>query len=139
MTDAAPDAITRRAARGDLTKPLQVVVLVSGSGSLLQALIDAEADAAARGQRSPFTIVAVGADRECTGLERATLAGIPTFVVATSSFADRAQWDAALADAVDAQAAEASGLPWLGTVPAAAAAWTREEFTDRAGAWLPLT
>ena len=65
------------------TRPLEVVVLVSGSGSLLQALIDAEADAAARGQRSPFTIVAVGADRECAGLERAMLAGIPTFVVDT--------------------------------------------------------
>lgn len=83
------------------TRPLEVVVLVSGSGSLLQALIDAEADAAARGQRSPFTIVAVGADRECAGLERAMLAGIPTFVVDTAHFADRDAWDEALADAIE--------------------------------------
>lgn len=101
MTDAASDAITpsvstaTRAARGDLSKPLEIVVLVSGSGSLLQALIDDPS----RG--SAYDIVAVGADRECTGLERALLAGIPTFVVSMSNFPERSQWDTALADAID--------------------------------------
>lgn len=101
MTDAASDAITPRTARGDLTKPLELVVLVSGSGSLLQALIDTEGAASARGERSPFTIVAVGADRDCTGLERAFRAGIPTFTVPTSAYPQRADWDVALADAIE--------------------------------------
>lgn len=77
------------------SKPLQVVVLVSGSGSLLQALIDDDAHG------KVYEIVAVGADRECTGLERATPAGIPTFTVETRHFPERSQWDAALADAIE--------------------------------------
>lgn len=84
-----------RSSRYDLGKPLEVVVLVSGTGSLLQALLDAPA----RG--SEYEIVAVGADRDCYGLERAMLAGIPTFVVETRRYPDRAAWDAALADAVE--------------------------------------
>lgn len=73
-----------------------VVVLVSGSGTNLQALIDASADPA-YGVR----IVAVGADRDgILGLDRAERAGIPTFVVSTRDHADRAAWDAALAEEV---------------------------------------
>jgi len=69
------------------------VVLVSGSGSNLQALIDACADRA-----YGATVVAVGADRlGIAGLDRATTAGIPTFVLALAQFPDRASWDAALA------------------------------------------
>ena len=50
-----------------MTHPLRLVVLVSGSGSNLQALIDAAADPGA-----PFRVVAVGAERDGTlGLERA--------------------------------------------------------------------
>ena len=74
-----------------------VVVLVSGSGTLLQALIDAAADPA-YGVR----IAAVGADRPCTGIERAERAGIPAFVCRPADFASRAQWDAGLAHAVRA-------------------------------------
>jgi phosphoribosylglycinamide formyltransferase-1 len=76
-----------------------VVVLVSGSGTLLQALIDASSDPA-YGVR----IAAVGADRPCTGLERAERAGIPTFVCPVGDFADRAGWDVALAAQVAAAA-----------------------------------
>jgi phosphoribosylglycinamide formyltransferase-1 len=66
-------------------------VLVSGSGTLLQALIDAAADPA-YGVR----IVAVGADRDCAGIQRATAAGIESFVCRPADFASRAEWDAGL-------------------------------------------
>ncbi|MGW2325369.1 phosphoribosylglycinamide formyltransferase [Streptomyces sp. NPDC001700] len=76
--------------------PARLVVLVSGSGTNLQALLDAIADdgAAAYGAQ----IVAVGADRrDIAGLERAERAGIPTFVCRVKDYANRAEWDAALA------------------------------------------
>ncbi|MFI0779981.1 phosphoribosylglycinamide formyltransferase [Streptomyces sp. NPDC021212] len=76
--------------------PARLVVLVSGSGTNLQALLDAIADegAAAYGAQ----VVAVGADRrDIAGLERAERAGIPTFVCRVKDYANRAEWDAALA------------------------------------------
>jgi len=76
--------------------PARLVVLVSGSGTNLQALLDAIDDAgtAAYGAR----IVAVGADRgDIAGLERAERAGIPTFVCRVKDYESRAEWDAALA------------------------------------------
>lgn len=70
-----------------------VVVLVSGSGTNLQALLDASADPA-YGVR----VVAVGADREgIEGLARAERAGIPTFVTKVGDHADRDAWNEALA------------------------------------------
>ena len=76
-----------------MTHPLRLVVLVSGSGSNLQALIDAAADPGA-----PFRVVAVGADRDGTlGLERAVGNGIPTFVCRVPDYTTRADWDDALA------------------------------------------
>jgi phosphoribosylglycinamide formyltransferase 1 len=78
--------------------PARLVVLVSGSGSNLQALIDAATD-----QTWGATVVAVGADRDdIEGLRRATRAGLPTFVVRPSDHPDRAQWDKALAAEVAA-------------------------------------
>jgi phosphoribosylglycinamide formyltransferase-1 len=72
------------------------VVLVSGSGTNLQALLDACADPA-YGAR----VVAVGADREdIEGLARAERAGVPTFVRKVGQFTTREHWDRALADAV---------------------------------------
>ena len=74
----------------------RVVVLVSGSGTLLQALLDATE----RGD-FPARIVAVGADRSgIEGLARAERAGVPSFVVRLRDHADRAAWDAALTAAV---------------------------------------
>ena len=76
----------------------RLVVLASGGGSTLQALLDASADASF-GAR----LVAVGADR--TGIEalaRAERASVATFTCRTSQYADRDDWDAALADAVAA-------------------------------------
>ncbi len=84
-------------AAGATEGPVPVVVLVSGSGTLLQALIDAAADPA-----YGVHIAAVGADRPCTGLERAERAGIPTFVTRVADFADRGAWDEALAAQVAA-------------------------------------
>jgi phosphoribosylglycinamide formyltransferase-1 len=69
-----------------------LVVLVSGTGSILQALLDA-CQSDAFGAR----IVAVGADRDDTGGEaRAQAAGIPTFVRRVRDFPDRWSWDRAL-------------------------------------------
>ncbi len=76
-----------------------VLVLVSGSGTLLQALIDAAVDPG-HGAR----ILAVGADRPCAGLVRAERAGIPTFVCRPADFASRAEWDVALAEQIHAVA-----------------------------------
>jgi phosphoribosylglycinamide formyltransferase-1 len=74
------------------------VVLLSGSGTLLQALLDAAQDEAYGVQ-----VVAVGADRDgIEGLERADRAGISTFVCRISDFPDRVAWDVALAEAVAA-------------------------------------
>jgi phosphoribosylglycinamide formyltransferase-1 len=68
------------------------VVLVSGAGTNLQALIDACADPTYGAE-----VVAVGADRSgIEGLARAERAGIPTFVQAVKEHASRADWDAAL-------------------------------------------
>lgn len=75
-----------------MSAPLRLVVLVSGSGTLLQALLDAQTAGTL-----PAQVVAVGADQECVGLERARAAGVATFVEAVRDHADRAAWDAALA------------------------------------------
>lgn len=70
----------------------RLVVLLSGAGSNLQALLDAGADPAF-GAR----VVAVGSDRRgVAGLERAQAAGIPTFVEAVADHPDRTGWDRAL-------------------------------------------
>jgi phosphoribosylglycinamide formyltransferase-1 len=72
------------------------VVLVSGTGTNLQALLDASLDPA-----YGATVVAVGADRPGTLAERrARDAGIATFCLALKDFATRGEWDRALADAV---------------------------------------
>jgi phosphoribosylglycinamide formyltransferase-1 len=77
-------------------QPTGVVVLVSGSGTNLQALIDAAQDPA-YGVR----LLAVGADRAgITGLHRAGAAGIPTFVCRVEDHATRAEWDEALAERI---------------------------------------
>lgn len=73
--------------------PVPIVVLVSGSGTNLQALIDA--------RQSAYAIVGVVADRTgIAGLERAVAASIPTAVVDPATFDDRLQWDEALAATV---------------------------------------
>ena len=71
-------------------------MLISGSGSNLQALLDACADPAYGAQ-----VVAVGADRdEIEGLRRAERAGVPTFVHRVKDHTERTEWDAALTASV---------------------------------------
>jgi phosphoribosylglycinamide formyltransferase-1 len=64
-----------------------VVVLISGSGSNLRALLDATLD-----PTFPVRVLAVGADNPCDGLEHAELFGIPTFVVSPTNFESREAW-----------------------------------------------
>ncbi|MCX2971502.1 MULTISPECIES: phosphoribosylglycinamide formyltransferase [Streptomyces] len=81
--------------------PARLVVLVSGSGTNLQALLDAVE--AAGPQAYGARIVAVGADRDgIEGLARAERAGLPTFVCRVRDHARRADWDAALTEATAA-------------------------------------
>jgi phosphoribosylglycinamide formyltransferase-1 len=73
-------------------RPARLVVLVSGSGTNLQALLDAADDA--YGAR----VVAVGADRDgIEGLARAERAGVPTFVERLGDHPTREAWNEALA------------------------------------------
>ncbi|MEW9265282.1 phosphoribosylglycinamide formyltransferase [Kineococcus endophyticus] len=72
--------------------PVRVLVLASGSGSTLQALLDSPD----RGVL--WQVVAVGSDKPgVTALDRAARAGVETFTVAPADFADRPAWDVALA------------------------------------------
>ncbi len=70
---------------------VRLVVLISGAGSNLRALLEACQDA-----EFPARVVAIGADRDADGFEHAEEYGIPTFSVALSSFADRDAWGEAL-------------------------------------------
>ncbi|MFI7481480.1 phosphoribosylglycinamide formyltransferase [Kocuria sp. M1R5S2] len=74
---------------------MRIVVMVSGSGTNLQAVLDA-----VREGRIDVEIAAVGADKPCLGLERARQAGVETFLVRPSDHADREGWNRALERAV---------------------------------------
>jgi phosphoribosylglycinamide formyltransferase-1 len=77
-------------------KPGRLVVLVSGAGTNLQALLDACTDS-----EYGATVVAVGADRDgIEGLARAERAGVSTFVHRVKDYPSRERWDAALTDSV---------------------------------------
>jgi phosphoribosylglycinamide formyltransferase 1 len=70
---------------------LSVVVLISGGGSNLKALLDA-----VQASDFPAEVVAVGADRDAAGLAHARERGIPTFTCALPDYADRDSWGDAL-------------------------------------------
>ncbi|MEV7972539.1 phosphoribosylglycinamide formyltransferase [Cellulomonas sp. NPDC089187] len=73
-----------------------LVVLISGTGSNLAALIAAQQD-----QAYPARVVGVVSDRaDAGGLGIAREAGIPTAVVAPADFPDRDAWNRGMADAV---------------------------------------
>ncbi len=75
---------------------VRLVVLASGSGSTLQAVLDATADPGF-GAR----VVAAGTDRpDCLAMRRAAEAGVPTFAVPLADYPDRDRWNAALAEAI---------------------------------------
>lgn len=72
------------------------MVLVSGSGTILQALIDDPSD-----ELNNVEVVAVGADRYgIEGLRRAEAEAIPIFVVPVQDYPSREDWDKALAGAI---------------------------------------
>ena len=76
--------------------PPRIVVLASGSGSTLQAVLDAAADPDFGG-----VVVAAGTDvKGCRAMTRAEQRGIPTFDVELRNFPDRGAWNAALADEI---------------------------------------
>jgi phosphoribosylglycinamide formyltransferase-1 len=76
-----------------VSRAARLVVLVSGSGTNLQALLDASADPAYGAE-----VGAAGAEREgIEGLARAERAGVPTFVEKVTAYPSRAEWDDALA------------------------------------------
>jgi len=64
-----------------------VVVLISGGGSNLRALLTAAAS-----PLYPAKVVSVGSDKPATGLEHAEEFGVPTFVVEPSRFESRETW-----------------------------------------------
>jgi len=74
---------------------LRVVVLISGGGSNLRALLEACRDA-----EYPAHVVAVGADRAADGLAHAEEFGIPSFTVPFTSFDSREEWGDELLAAV---------------------------------------
>lgn len=73
---------------------MRIGVLASGSGTNLQALLDAQAT----GALAPGKIVVVGANvQSCGALDRAKHANVPTFFLDHKAFSDRAAFDQALA------------------------------------------
>ncbi len=74
---------------------LSLVVLISGGGSNLRALLEASEDV-----EFPARVIAVGADRDADGFEHAENFGVPTFSVAMSNFADRDAWGDALLEQI---------------------------------------
>jgi phosphoribosylglycinamide formyltransferase 1 len=78
--------------------PARLVVLASGTGSLLASLLEAAVG------DYPARVVAVGLDRDCPAADIAAHASLPTFRIRLADYPDRAAWDAALTEATAAHA-----------------------------------
>ncbi|OBB39902.1 phosphoribosylglycinamide formyltransferase [Mycobacterium sp. 852002-51961_SCH5331710] len=76
--------------------PARVVVLASGTGSLLRSLLDATAG------EYPASIVAVGVDRDCPAVDIASAASVPSYTVRLRDYPDREAWDVAITEATAA-------------------------------------
>lgn len=76
--------------------PARLVVLASGTGSLLNSLLTAAVD------DYPARVVAVGVDRDCPATEIAAAASVPTFTVRLRDHPNREAWDAAITEATAA-------------------------------------
>ena len=76
--------------------PARLIVLASGTGSLLESIL-----AAAVGDY-PAKVVAVGTDRDCRALEIAAAASLPSFTTRVGDHADRDAWDSAITEAAAA-------------------------------------
>ncbi|OBI55732.1 phosphoribosylglycinamide formyltransferase [Mycolicibacterium fortuitum] len=73
--------------------PARLVVLASGTGSLLASLLAAAVD------DYPARVVAVGTDRRCAAVDIAAAAGVPSYTVRLGDYADRGAWDTVLTEA----------------------------------------
>ncbi len=80
---------------------MRIVVMVSGSGTNLQSILDS----VAAGDLD-VTVVAVGADKPCLGLERAEAAGIETFRIEPQSYDSREAWNRALEEKIASYGAD---------------------------------
>jgi phosphoribosylglycinamide formyltransferase-1 len=76
--------------------PARLVVLASGTGSLLESLLEAAVG------DYPGRIVAVGVDRECRAQDVAAAASLPSYRIRLGDYPDRETWDAAITDATAA-------------------------------------
>ena len=85
-----------------MTQPLKIAVLLSGSGTNLQAIIDAVAD----GSLNAEIVHVVSSRPDAYGIERAQAAGIPTTVLNRDVYADREAADRRIVDATRAAGAE---------------------------------
>lgn len=74
----------------------RIVVLISGAGSNMHALAGS-----CRAGDVPGEVVAVVADRVCTGVETARAEGIETAVLDPKGYASREEWSATLRDLVE--------------------------------------
>jgi phosphoribosylglycinamide formyltransferase-1 len=78
--------------------PVRIGVLVSGTGTTLQAILDA-----CRAGEVPGQVVVVVSSRpEAFALQRARSTGVPALVLVPGDFPSRQVYDAALADLLDA-------------------------------------
>jgi len=75
---------------------LKLVVLISGGGSNLRALLEVSEDA-----EFPARVVAVGADRDADGFSHAEEFGIPTFSLSLGNFESREAWGEAMLEQLD--------------------------------------
>ena len=80
---------------------MRIVVMVSGSGTNLQSILDS----VAAGDLNA-TVLAVGADKPCLGIERAEAAGIETFLVEPSNYDTREAWNRALEEKIASYGAD---------------------------------
>ena len=76
--------------------PARVVVLASGTGSLLASLLKSAVG------DYPARVVAVGTDRVCAALDIAAAAAVPRYTIVLADYPDRNAWDAAIAEATAA-------------------------------------
>ena len=112
---------------------LRLVVLISGGGSNLRALLDASDDA-----EFPARVVAIGADRDADGLEHAEHYAIPSFVVPFQAYPDREAWGEALVEQIrqwDADLVILSGFMRL--LPASAVRELAPNLINTHPAYLP--
>lgn len=112
---------------------LTLVVLISGTGSNLRALLEATSH-----PDFPARVVAVGADRDADGLAVASEFGIPAFTVRYAAYDSRDEWGAALAEQLDAWQPDLivlSGLMRL--LPAAVVARYAPNIINTHPAYLP--